>query len=315
MEKVKYRLDTNYWNWKSIKKSILRYKYIYLLLIPGLLFLLVFKYAPMYGIQLAFKDYKVANGISGSEFIGFANFEYLFMEQEFWAALKNTLIISVMKMLIGFPIPVLLAIGLNEIISAKFKKTLQVIFTFPHFLSWVVVSGLIFNMLSTTGAVNAIIQSFGAEKIAFLTNVKTFRWLLVFTEAWKEAGWSSILYIATIASIDNSLYEAAKIDGANRWQKITHVIWPVLKKTVAIMLIMSVGSVLNVSFDQVFNLYNPVVYPVADVLSTYVYRISFTRLPDFGVSTAVGLFTGVINCILLLTANSISKKMGQEGIV
>ncbi len=297
--------------WMNIKKS----KYIYLLLVPILAYYLVFKYIPIYGLQLAFKEFSLMKGIAGSDWVGLAHFRSLFVESDFWQAFFNTIIISFMKLVIGFPIPVFIAILLNEIFFERFKRVLQVIYTFPHFLSWVILSSLIFNMLSSHGAVNNILALFGAEKINFLTNIRTFRYLLVFSEMWKEFGWGTIVYMATITCIDPSLYEASKIDGANRLQRNIHIVWPGIKSVVVTMLILNVGHLMSAGFMQIFNLYNPAVYSVADILDTYVYRISFLRMPNFGFSTAVGLFTGITNCILLLSANFVAKKLGEKGIV
>lgn len=300
---------------KSIWKHVIYYRYIYLLLIPVFLYYAVFKYAPMYGIQLAFKKYNLQGGITGSPWIGFENFEYLFKRREFWQALKNTTVISFMKLILGFPISVILAILLNEIIFVKLKKIFQVIFTFPHFLSWVILSSIMFNLLANSGAVNNLLELSGFQRINFLTNKESFRFLLVYSEVWKEAGWGTIIYIATIANIDPSLYEAAIIDGANRWNKIRYITWPGIKSVVITMLILQVGHMMSAGFMQIFNLYNPSVYSVADILDTYIYRETFNVIPNFGLTTAMGLFTGLTNCILLLTANFISKKFGEKGIV
>jgi len=299
---------------KSLYKSILEYKFIYLMLLPGILFLLVFKYIPMYGIQLAFKDFMLNKGISGSPWIGLDNFSYIWGEPEFWSAFGNTIIISFLKLLIGFPFPVVLAILINEYKCEKYKKFLQVIYTFPHFLSWVIVSGIMFNLLSNNGALNNLISSMGFDKINFLINKSTFRMLLVSTGIWKEAGWGTIIYLAAIAGINPSLYEAATVDGASRWQKIIHITWPGIRNIVILMFIMRVGHVMDVGFMQVLNMYNPAVYEVADIIDTYIYRLTFERAVGFGISTAVGLFKGVTNLIFLLIANAISKKYKHSGI-
>ncbi|MFV0504291.1 MAG: ABC transporter permease [Lachnospirales bacterium] len=294
--------------------NIKRHKYIYIMLIPIMLFFIVFKYLPMYGIQLAFKEYSIADGITGSPWVGFDNFTRLIGEENFWIAFKNTIIISFMKIIIGFPIPIILAILINEISFTKFKKVTQVIYTFPHFLSWVILSSIMFNLLSSNGAVNNLIALLGLQRYNFLTNTETFRYLLVFSESWKEAGWGTIIYIASILSIDPALYEATKIDGANRLDKILHIVWPGIRSVVVTMFILQIGRIMTAGFMQVFNLYNPTVYSVADILDTYVYRITFNMLPDFGFSTAVGLFTSVINFVLLMSADFIAKRLGQKGI-
>lgn len=296
-------------------RRIWRYKYIYLLLLPGLVYFAIFKYIPIYGIQLAFKSYDFAAGISGSPWVGLENFKYLFVEPEFWNAFKNTLIISFMKLIVGFPAPIILAVLINELRLRRYKKVLQTIYTFPHFLSWVVMSGIMFTFLASSGAVNNLLAAMGLEKINFFTDKNTFRWLLVFSDIWKEAGWSTIIYIATITSIDPSLYEAAYIDGANRLGKIRYIVWPGLKSVIIVMLILKVGNIMEAGFMQTLNLYNSAVYSVADILDTYVYRLSFQTYTDFGVSTAVGLFKGVTNCILLVTANAVANRFDQQGIV
>lgn len=301
--------------WNTVKHNAKKYRSVYLFLIPVLAYYIIFKYMPIYGIQLAFKDFSIAKGITGSPWVGFEHFERLFKEPDFIRALWNTLIVSMMKILLTFPVPVILAIVINEVCFKRFKKWMQVIYTFPHFLSWVVLAGIIFNLLSNEGAVNNLFAVMGMEKYNFLTNTGTFRFLLVFSDSWKEAGWGTIIYMATITGISPSLYEAAQIDGANRWQKIIHIVWPGIKAVVITMLILRVGRSMEGGFMQVFNLYNPTVYSVADILDTYVYRATFEQIPNFGYSTAVGLFKALINFGMLMSANFIARKLGQKGVV
>jgi len=288
---------------------------MYLLILPGIVFFIIFRYVPMYGIQLAFKNFKASQGITGSPWCAFENFEYLFLNKDFWYAVRNTVIISFYQILFCFPFPIALALLLNEIRQEAYKKTVQTIFTFPHFLSWVLVSGIVMNILASTGVINNIIVAMGGEKYQFLTDKSLFRSILVFFLAWKESGWSCILYLASITAIDPSLYEAATIDGANRWHRMRYITWPGISMIVVVTLILRVGSMMDVGFDQVINMYNASVYEVGDIIDTYIYRITFQRAGNFGVSTAVGLFKGVTNCILLLSANGICRMLGEEGIV
>jgi putative aldouronate transport system permease protein len=290
-------------------------RYIYLVLLPGVVFFAVFKYIPIYGIQLAFKRLKIGTGIMGSPWIGFENFEYLFLNYEFWLSVRNTLILGFMQIVLFFPFPVALAILLNEIRGNRVRRVLQTLYTFPHFLSWVVVSGIAINLFSMQGAVNNLIALVGIERHQFLTDQGVFRYVLVFSQLWKESGWNAILYLAAITAIDPALYEAATIDGANRWQKIKNITWPGISMIVVVTLILRVGTLLEVGFDQILNMYNPAVYDVADIIDTYIYRITFQRPANFGVSTAVGLFKGITNCILLLSANWFSKRVGGTGIL
>lgn len=301
----------------QLGKEILKYRYIYLMLLPGLLFLLIFKYIPMYGIQLSFKRFMLNKGITGSPWVGLDNFRYIWSEPAFWRAFRNTIIIALMKLGLGFPIGVILALLINELRMKKYKRFLQTIYTFPHFLSWVIVSGIMFNLLGNTGALNSLLTSIGLEKINFLMDKGIFRYLLVYSEVWKEAGWSTILYLAAIAGIDPTLYEAATMDGANRWHKIRFITWPGIQNVVIILFIMAVGNIMVAGFDQVFNLVynNEVVHEVGDIITTYVYRISFQQAPDFGVSTAVGFFNGIVNLILLMIANTVAKRFGKSSII
>lgn len=310
---------------KDLWKTVVSYKYIYLLLLPGLAFFVLFSYVPMYGIQLAFKQWSIAKGITGSEWVGLAKFEMLVNDPEFWRAFRNTVTIALLKILFGFPVPIILAILLNELKSRKMQRTLQTIYTFPHFLSWVVVAGIITNLLANDGAVNNLLAVLGLLKadpetglpnrVGFLMDPGLFRVLVIFSDFWKESGWSCIIYLAAIAGIDPSLYESAVIDGANRWNKIVSITWPSIMSLACILLVLAVGNIMNAGFDQIFNMYNPPVYDTADIIDTYIFRRSFQVQADFGYTTAVGLFRGVINCALLVSANAIVKKFGQESIL
>lgn len=295
-------------------KEIVRYKYIYLLILPGIMFFIIFHYFPMYGIQLAFKDFKIGKSIWESPWVGLEKFQMIFRNREFWRAFRNTLVLSFLKIVFAFPVPIILAMLINEINNSKLKRTLQTIYTFPHFLSWVVLAGILSNLLGNEGAVNNLITVFGGERVSFLSNGGIFRFVLIFGGIWKESGWSCIMYLAAIASIDSSIYESATIDGANRLQKAIYITWPGIKNMVAMLFILQIGNCMNGSFDQIFNLYNPTVFDVADTIDTYVYRITFQLPPDYGFSTAVGMFKGVINCILLLTANSVSRKLNDASL-
>lgn len=297
---------------QPLGKHIARNKYLYMLLVPGVLYFIVFSYMPLYGIQLAFKSFNLREGIWGSPFVGFDNFKVLLDDAQFLQVFRNTLEISLLKIVFGFPIPILIAILINELISIRFKRFLQTVFTFPYFLSWVIVSGIFLNLLRSDGAINGLLDMIGTEKLPFMTDPFLFRIVVVFSSIWKEAGWSCIMYMAAIASINPTLYEAAMVDGANRWQKIAHITWPGLQNMAAILLILTIGNVMNAGFEQIFNLYNPAVFDTAEILDTYVYRITFQLAGDYSFSTAVGLFKGVINCILLLIANYIVKKMGRS---
>lgn len=299
---------------KKLTASILHYKYIYLLILPGLVFYAIFMYGPMYGIQLAFKEYIVSKGIWGSPFIGFDNFKYIIYDSDFWYAFRNTIIISICKLIFVFPAPIIIALALNELVDGTYKRILQTVFTFPHFLSWIVVSGIILNIFGANGAINNLLDMMGLEKQAFLASPQLFRPLLYFTDIWKESGWSCIIYLAAITSINPEIYEAAIVDGVNRWQKMRFITLPGIHSTIVILFILSIGNLMNAGFDQVFNLYNPVVYDVGDIIDTYIYRITFQNSNDLGFSTAVGLFKSIINLVLLLSANKLAKKSTGSGI-
>lgn len=300
---------------KQRGQEIIRHKYFYLMVLPLILFYLIFAYVPMYGVILAFKDFNYSLGIMGSPWNDFQNFKDVFRNPDFVNAFKNTLFINLGRLVIEFPIPILLAILLHEIRNAGLKRVYQTVFTFPHFISWVVLSGIITSLLSDQGALNQILQLFGLEKNTILTSNGPFLGLLFLSNVWKEAGWSSIIYLAAISGINPELYEASSIDGANRFQQLKAITWPVLLSTAAILLILAVGGIMNGGFDQIFNMYNPAVYARSDILDTFVYRSAFTDATGFGFSTTVGLLKSVINFLLLFGANFIVKHvMKEEGL-
>lgn len=295
-------------------KAIIKNRYIYLILIPGMAYLFIFSFIPMYGIQIAFKNFMIDKGFWGSPWIGFLNFKYMFIDQQFWVAFTNTIVISVSRIAFTFFVPVILAIIINELSDGKYRRVLQTALTFPHFLSWVIISGILFNILNSDGLVNHMISQLGLKPISFLGTPALFRPLLYLAEVFKESGWGSIIYLASIAAINPEIYEAAIVDGANTIQRIWHVTLPGIKPTMVLLLVLGVGNVMNAGFDQIFNLYNPVVYPVADIIDTYIYRITFQSATDFGFSTAVGLFKSVLNFIFIISANKLAKLVGENGL-
>lgn len=293
--------------WKDVRKNI----FVYLLILPGLIWCIIFCYGPMYGIVLAFKNYNFKEGILGSPWadqFGLKHFIKLFSMQEFWRVLGNTLRISAIKLLLGFPAPILLAILINEVKSKTYRKIVQLTVYLPYFLSWVIVAGIIYNLFSLDGYINQVLVELGIPSMSFLTNPNSFMKIIYGSDIWKEVGWASIIYTAAISSIDAEMYEAAVVDGANRFQLIKYITLPALVPTIAIMFIMKVGQMLNVGFDQILNLYNSSVYDVADIIQTYVYRKGIIKT-EYSVASAAGLFTSVCNLILLLFSNKVTKKM------
>ena len=291
-----------------------RYKYLYLLLIPLAVYYIIFCYLPMYGIVLAFKSFDYSKGIIGSPWNNFQNFRDVFSNPGFWTAFRNTMIISLGRLVIEFPIPIILALLFDEISKRKFSRVFQTIFTFPHFLSWIILSGIIITLLGNNGIVNQLLALCGLPKNSVLMNGKSFLGLLFVSNIWKEAGWSTIIYLAAISGINPELYEAADIDGADRFQKMCVITLPAIKNTVVILLLLAVGNMMNGGFDQIFNLYNPAVYSTSDILDTFVYRSAFTDATGFGFSTTVGFMKSIVNFILLFGADRIAKVLGNEGV-
>lgn len=290
--------------------ALYKYKYIYILLIPIIVYVIIFSYIPLYGAQLAFKEYNASKGIWGSEWIGLANFRRMFTEAGFGNALKNTVTISLINLFGGCLWPPLLAILFSELRMKGYKRVLQITYTFPNFLNWVILSGIIYSMFGSEGIVNASLNALGFENQSLLTNPKTFRIFLLVTAIWKSAGWSSIMYIAIITAIDHNLYEASALDGASRIQRIWYITVPELVPIFTLGFIMAFGNLLHSNFEQIFNLYNSTLYEVADTIDTYLYRISFMQEPSYGYSTAVGFMNSVVSAILMFSFNSIQKRLG-----
>nr|WP_236013668.1 ABC transporter permease subunit [Paenibacillus glycanilyticus] len=287
---------------------------MYLLLVPGLIFLLVFKYMPMYGVVIAFQDFNIFSGIGGSEWVGLDQFQKLIHSDDFTRVLTNTLLISLYKIVLLFPIPIVVALLLNEVRKMLFKRTIQTIIYLPHFLSWVIISGLFVTLLSPTdGLVNQIITLFGGKPISFLQDNSFFRSVVVFTAGWKEIGWNAIIFIAAIAGIDQEQYEAASIDGAGRIRKMISITLPGIMPTIILMLILRIGSLLEAGTEQILTMYNPLVYDSGDVIGTYVYRMGLGQ-QDYSFSTAVGLFNSLVGFILIISGNMLSKKFLKRSI-
>lgn len=299
---------------KGLFYNLAMHKEYYLMLIPGLLFFLVFCYGPMYGLVIAFQDFYPLKGIAGSEFVALKHFKALLTNPFFLSVLKNTLIISFLKLLICFPAPIILCLALNEIKHAKFKKFAQSVSYLPHFVSWVVVSGIIIEFLSPTrGPINILLQNLGFDPVFFVADSQWFRFVLVLSDMWKSIGWGSIVYLAAVTGVDPALYEAASIDGAGRIKKILNVTLPALAPIITVMLIMESGKILNDSFEQVYNFLTPSTYGVGDVISTFVYRMGIQEM-KFSFTTAVDLFKNVISFGLVMLTNFIARKTNDYSL-
>ena len=287
-------------------------KYLYLMLIPFVAWLIMFQYVPMTGIVLAFKEFNAIEGIFGSPGVGLKHFERIFSTPAAVKSIFTTITLSLQRIVFEFPVPIILALITTEMRGKRVKKIYQTVLTFPHFLSWVVVSSILISMFSEAGAVNSVISALGLEKIPFLSDAGFFRAMLFITENWKEMGWASIIYMATIASIDPGLYEAASIDGAGKIKQMWHVTIPALLPLISMRLILKVGHIMGAGFGQILNMRNSVVSSSVQILDTYIYDITFRAMPNYGFSTAVGLFKGLINFALLMLANQLVGKMTGE---
>lgn len=298
----------------SLWSRIVKHRTIYLLMLPGLLFFIVFKFGPLWGLLLAFKDYNPYLGFAASEWAGFDHFTALFADPNFYVMLRNTLAINLLGLIFNFPVPIVLALMLNEIRHETFKRINQSIVYMPHFLSWVVVASMTYFILSAdVGIINKIIVSWGGESVSFLSQVNYFWAMITAQSVWKEAGWGTIIFLAAMAGVDPQRYEAAVVDGANRWRQIWHITLPAIRPTIVILLVLRLGNMFDVGFEQVLLMMNPLVMSVAEVFDTYSYTRGILQ-GNVSVGVAVGMFKGIIGLLLIVTANRIVKKMGQEGI-
>lgn len=300
---------------ERLGRDIWKSRVIYMLALPGLLWYALFVYAPMGGLSLAFKAYRANRGILGSPWVGLLNFQNVFRDPTFPKVIARTLWINLGRLCFEFPMPVLLALMLNEIRMPRCKKVMQTVMTFPNFLSWVVVSSVLISLLSMQGPVNSLIEKTGGKAIPFLGNARIFLPMLYVSSNWKGMGWSSIIYLAAIAGVDQEQYEAAEIDGASRMQRITRITLPNILPTVSVMLILAMGGIMSGGFDQIFNLSNAATKDVSEVLDVYIYRITFQSPPDFGFSMAISLFRSAINLALLLIADRGAKMLGGSGLI
>lgn len=300
---------------RRLIKEYVKYRYMVLMLLPALAYFILFRYGPMVGIIIAFKDYNFIKGIFGSPWVGLKNFEDVFTGLYFFKALRNTLIISFYKLIFGFPAPILLCLFLNEVRHAVFKKVVQSITYLPYFISWVVLAGLVIEMLSPSrGPVNILLQSFGVDPVFFVADERWFRPVLVSSGIWREVGWGSIIYLAAVTGVDPELYDVAEIDGAGRFRKIWNVTLPSIAPVILIMFIFATGNIINDDFDQVYNLLNSKVLSVGDVISTYTYSEGLVNM-NYSFATAVGLFKSVVAFTLVMITNYFSRKASEYSII
>lgn len=309
-------------NQEILKKSkiqltvehIQKYWILYLMMIPATVLLILFTYGPMYGIIMAFQDFTVFKGYTGSPFVGLKHFQRLFSDPLFYRLFNNTFMVGVLDFLFSFPAPLIFALILNEVRKVRFKSVVQSISYLPHFIPLVVMVGIIFELFGSYGIINSLLSSLGMEPISFFTKSEWFLPLYIGSGVWKTIGWGSIIYMGALTNIDSTLYEAADMDGANRWHKMWHVTLPSLRPTVVTLFILNAGGIMQVGFEKVFLMSSPATYEVSDVLSTYVYRQGILN-SDFSYSAAVGLFNNIVALLFVLLANKIAKKLGEEGIV
>ena len=298
---------------KKYKIDFVRNKYVYIMLVPVLAYFIIFHYIPLWGAQIAFRDFRPQRGFFGSTWVGLQWFKEFFSSYYFARLLRNTVLLSVFDIIFGFPAPIILALLLNEIRAKLFKSTVQTVTYLPHFISIVVICGMIVDFFSRRGVVNAIITKLGFEAIPFLLTASWFRPLYVGSNIWTQVGWGSIIYLAALTAIDQELYEAATIDGAKRFRQLIHITLPCIAPTIVILFILRMGRIMSVGFEKVLLLYNENTYETADIISTFVYRKGILEM-SYSYSTAVGLFNSVINLILLVTFNNICRKVSENSL-
>lgn len=298
---------------KPVVKKMKKCWQLYVFILIPVIFVIVFSYVPMYGITLAFKDYSIRDGILGSPWVGFKYFEQFFRSPNFILLLKNTLLLSIYSLIASFPVPIILALALNEVRSPKFKKTVQMITYAPYFISTVILVGMLIQILSTRGIVNQFLSLFGISPTDFMGESELFRSIYVWSGVWQGSGYSAIIYIAALSAVDPSLYEAAIMDGITRFQKIRYIDFPTILPTVTLLLIMSVGGIMSVGYEKVYLMQNNLNTMTSEIISTYVYKIGLIN-GQYSFSTAVGLFNSVVNFILLFTVNQIARKVGETSL-
>ncbi len=296
-----------------LKRDFVRNRGIYLLFLPVIIYLVLFHYLPMYGAQIAFKDFSPNRGIEGSKFVGLKHFASFFNSVYCWRVIRNTLLISFYQLLFGFPAPIILALLMNELRCKPFKRFVQTVTYLPYFISLMVVCSMILDFTSLDGLINDMIESLGGERVSIMMQAKYYRTVHVASGVWQNMGWNSIVYISALAAIDQELYEAAVMDGANRWSQTLHITLPGLMPTIVIMLIMRMGQVMNVGFEKVILLYNSATYETADVISSFVYRKGLLDA-SYSYSSAVGLFNSLVNTVLLVSANAISRSLNETSL-
>lgn len=298
---------------KAKFKKLLNNYQLYLFLLPALIYFIVFHYFPMYGVIIAFKDFIATKGIMGSPWVGFKHFERFFDSFQFWRLIKNTLGLSVLQLVIGFPLPIILALMMNQIRHEKYKRFVQTVVYAPHFISVVVLAGMIYVFFSNNGLINNFIMMFGGESISFMAKPEWFKPLYIGSGVWQETGWAAIIYLAALAGVSPELHEAAVMDGANKWHRILHVDIPAIMPTAVILLILSVGNIMNIGFEKAYLLQTPLNQPSAEIIPTYVYKMGLQQA-QYSFAAAVGLFNAIINLILLVAVNKFAKKLSGQGL-
>ncbi|HZG87868.1 ABC transporter permease [Paenibacillus sp.] len=294
-------------------KELFKHRYIYLMLLPVVLYYFIFHYLPLYGIIIAFKDFAPLRGIWGSPWVGFEHFEQFFQSHYFWRLLQNTVLISFYDLLFGFPAPIILALILNEVRKEKFKRFVQTVSYLPHFISLIVIVGMVVDFLARDGLVNQLLSFIGVEPIAFMQSPEWFRTIYVSSNIWQTIGWGSIIYLAALTAISPELYEASRVDGANRWKQLLHITLPGIMPTIVIMLILRVGDMMSVGHEKIILMYNPLTYETADVIASFIYRKGLLEM-SYSYSTAIGLFNAAINLFLLLWVNRMARRLSGTSL-
>ena len=298
---------------RRLKRDFQKNRALYFMIIPVVLFYIIFHYKTMYGAIIAFYNYRPARGLEGSKWVGLDHFIYFFKSPFFVRTLKNTLAISLLNLLFAFPAPIILALLLNEVKNKYFKKIVQTVTYLPHFISSVIICGMLTSFCLSTGLFNDIIEFFGGERIPLLQGTQYYRTIYIASDIWQTIGWSSIIYLAALSGVDKNLYEAAQLDGANKWKQTWHITLPSILPTIMIQLILKIGTLMSVGYEKTLLIYNPTNYAVSDIISTYTYRMGL-ELGDWSYATAIGLFNSVVNCILLVISNKLSKKYTENSL-